>query len=56
MIEDKQSAFDNIQTTTTRTNQTKSEFYERSQKQNMYMNCLSDGLVMTLDDNEEEEE
>lgn len=47
--EDKPTAFDDIQANDQRTNNTKKQFYERSQKQNMYMNCLSDALMVTLE-------
>ncbi|KAL4462505.1 hypothetical protein ABPG72_009106 [Tetrahymena utriculariae] len=52
--EEKPTAFDNIKFQSAKTDNTKSELYERSQKQNMYVNCLSEGLLVTIQESEVE--
>ncbi|KAL4427597.1 hypothetical protein ABPG74_012988 [Tetrahymena malaccensis] len=50
--EEKPTAFDNIKFQTVSTDNSKSELYQRSQKQNMYVNCLSEGLLVTIQESE----
>ncbi|EAR82287.2 ATP-dependent DNA helicase, RecQ family protein (macronuclear) [Tetrahymena thermophila SB210] len=54
--EDKPTAFDNIKFQNESTDNANSELYQRSQKQNMYVNCLSQGLLITLSEIENQDQ